>query len=251
MIHLVLPPHRLWMLALQLLWAAFLFGGFFFGRSDAHRTRRMPTWTRIASSLTLVAAGWSWYWLARERAVGDYAMLIGLGMTFGFLGDLFMARLLPMAQPVIGGIVAFGLGHMAYIAAFLSLARRSGLTVLGPLGGAWAIWLGIGLLGWYWAVFRGQRLTALRWAALPYVLLLASVAGVTTGLAWQDSAFLSLALGGALFLVSDLILAAQLFSGWRFPFIGDVIWLTYGPAQMWIVYSVDSAWRVWHSYSPR
>ncbi len=36
--------------------------------------------------------------------------------------------------------------------------------------------------------------------------------------------------GGALFLASDLILAGQLFSALSFPLIGDVIWLTYGPA---------------------
>ncbi len=246
-----IPPYRLWLLALQWLWAAFLFGGFLLGRPDPRQTRRMPTWTRIASSLTLTAASWSWYWLSRERPAGGYALLIGLGMTLGFLGDLFMARLWPMAQPVLGGIVAFGLGHVAYIAAFLSLARRSELIAPGPLTGAWAVWLGIGLLGWYWTVFRGQRPAALHWAALPYALLLASTAGVATGLAWQMPVFLPLALGGALFLISDLILAAQLFSGRHFPLIGDVVWLTYGPAQMWIVYSVDGAWHVLNGYSPR
>lgn len=184
MIYLGIPPHRLWLLALQLLWAAFLFGGFLFGRPDIHRARRMPTWTRIASSLTLVVASWSWYRLARESATGGYALLISLGMTLGFLGDLFMARLLPIAQPVLGGMAAFGLGHVAYIAAFLALARWSGLPIQGSLIGAWAVWLGVGLLGWYWTALRGQRLAALHWAALPYALLLASTAGVATGLAW-------------------------------------------------------------------
>ena len=54
---------------------------------------------------------------------------------------------------------------------------------------------------------------------------------------------LVLAIGGALFLLSDLILAARLFNEVHFPLIGDVIWLTYGPAQMLIVYSVGSALR--------
>ncbi|MBI5669683.1 MAG: hypothetical protein HZC41_16925 [Chloroflexi bacterium] len=38
--------------------------------------------------------------------------------------------------------------------------------------------------------------------------------------------------------MSDLILAGELFSGINFPLIGDVMWLTYGPAQMLIVYSM-------------
>jgi hypothetical protein len=72
-------------------------------------------------------------------------------------------------------------------------------------------------------------------------VLLASTAGLATGLATQDAAFIPLAIGTALFLLSDLILAAQLFNGLHFKMIGDVVWLTYGPAQMLIVYSVASA----------
>jgi hypothetical protein len=88
---------------------------------------------------------------------------------------------------------------------------------------------------------RGHAPTLLHWAALPYALLLASTAGFATGLALQDSTFLLLALGAALFLLSDLILAAQLFNHLQFPLIGDVIWLTYGPAQMLIVYTLGRA----------
>lgn len=50
-----------------------------------------------------------------------------------------------------------------------------------------------------------------------------------------------LAPGGALFLLSDLILAGDMFSGLFFPLIGDVVWLTYGPAQMLIIYSIGTA----------
>ena len=46
------------------------------------------------------------------------------------------------------------------------------------------------------------------------------------------------ALGAALFLLSDLLLAAQLFNGVKFRLIGDVVWMLYGPAQMLIVYSI-------------
>ena len=64
------------------------------------------------------------------------------------------------------------------------------------------------------------------------------------GRVWRcDRRFVPLALGGALFLLSDLILAGDMFSGLYFPLIGDVIWLTYGPAQMLIVYSIGAAWE--------
>ena len=74
-----------------------------------------------------------------------------------------------------------------------------------------------------------------------YDPFLASSAGFATGLALNLSLFIPLALGCALFLLSDLILAAQLFAGLSFPLIGDLVWLTYGPAQMLIVYSIGAA----------
>jgi hypothetical protein len=64
---------------------------------------------------------------------------------------------------------------------------------------------------------------------------------MATGLALQQGQFTWLAIGAALFLISDLILAAQLFNDLSFPLIGDVIWLTYGPGQMLIVYSAATA----------
>ncbi len=70
---------------------------------------------------------------------------------------------------------------------------------------------------------------------------LASTAGFASGLALQAGGFTPLAIGAALFLLSDLILAAQLFNNLRFRFIGDIVWLTYGPAQMLIVFSVYTA----------
>jgi hypothetical protein len=244
----VFPVALSWRQALLLgalaLWALFLIGGFVFGKRNADGTRRMPTWTRMASSFTLVVAAGLWYAFTRETSVGGYALLIALGMTLGFLGDLFLAPLLPVAQPTLAGITAFGLGHVAYLVALVGFANAHRLNAPGPRWAALAVWLLIGLVGWYLVIFRGQKATVLHWAALPYALLLASLAGVATGLALQSALFLPLAAGAALFLLSDLILAGELFAGLSFPLIGDVIWLTYGPAQALIVYSVASALRV-------
>ena len=113
---------------------------------------------------------------------------------------------------------AFGLGHVAYIAAGILYGNQHGLAEAGTRYGMWAIWLVVGLIGWYLAVFRGQKKhSGLHWVALPYALLLASTAGVATGLAVQDPALWPMAVGAALFLVSDLILAAHLFNGRFLP----------------------------------
>jgi hypothetical protein len=222
---------QVWLIGLLILWAAFLFGGFILGKGE----RRMPTWTRMASSALLVLAAWSWFVLNRD----NFSLLLALGMTLGFVGDLWLAGVLSLGRSIIGGIVAFGIGHIFYITAILTFGNQHGLNALASRWSALIIWLFIGLAGWYLVVFRGQQVTMLHWAALPYALLLASTAGLATGLALQSSHFIPLAIGAALFLLSDLILAGELFSGLQFPLIGDLIWLTYGPAQTLIVYTAS------------
>lgn len=231
-----------WLIALWILWAVLLFGGFIFGKLNAERTHRIPRWARMASSFMLVVAAWSWFAFA-DVFPQSYSLLIAIGMTLGFLGDLFMAQLIPLKDYVLGGIGSFGLGHIAYIIAFISFGNEHNLFSGNESArwGAVLIWWLIALAGWYVVVFRGQKHTFLHYAALPYALFLATTAGLATGLAIHEAAFIPLAIGTALFLLSDLILAAQLFNGLHFKMIGDVVWLTYGPAQMLIVYSVASA----------
>ena len=230
------------LLALLALWAVLLFGGFALGAADEDNMRRMPRWTRLASSLTLVVAAWSWFIMARGSDFETLSLFIATGMTLGFIGDLFMAGLMPVREPVLGGMTAFGLGHIAYIAGMLSYANAHHLTNRSTQWGALAVWLVVGVIGWYIVVYaRARNRSILHVMALPYALLLASTAGVATGLALQDDTFMLMAIGAALFLLSDLILAAQLFNGLRFPFISDVVWLMYGPGQMLIVYAAAVA----------
>lgn len=232
---------RYWLMGLWLLWAVLLFGGFIFGCES--ETHRIPVRARMASSGALVLAGWSWFLISPDSAAKPYALFIAIGMTFGFAGDLALSSLLPFGRNVMGGIAAFGLGHIFYIAAILRYSNQTGLNDPAARWGTLIIWLIIAVIAWYFVVFRGQAATKLHWAALPYALLLAATTGFATGLALQSSLFTGLAVGAALFLFSDLVLAGELFSGLKFKSIGDVVWLTYGPGQMLIVYSVSAAIR--------
>ncbi|MHB0980646.1 MAG: lysoplasmalogenase family protein [Thermoleophilia bacterium] len=245
------------LMGLWLVWAILLFGGFLLGSSADDPSHRMPTWTRMGSSAVLVLAAWAWFAHARmgagaqhDRAASGqregkrgFALLLALGMTAGFAGDLILAGLLPGGENVLAGIAAFGLGHVLYIAAILRWAVRRGYNDPRIRWIAFAAWWVIGAAAWYLVVFRGQEATVLHWAALPYALLLAGTCGAATGLAAQARAFVPMAAGAALFLASDLILAAQLFNDVNFRLIGDVIWLTYGPGQMLIVYANAAARR--------
>lgn len=232
---------QIWLSGLLTLWGMLLFGGFLLGRTNREENRRMPTWTRIGSSLALVIAAWVWVISLRESSLHLFSLLIAVGMTLGWIGDLFLAKLLPFAEPTLAGIGAFGLGHIAYITAMVTLGNQLGLTAPLPRFLAPAIWLVVGFVGWYLVVYYGRKPTPLHVAALPYALLLAGMAGVATGLAAQAQVFIPLAIGSGLFFISDMLIAAELFSKLRFPLLGDVVWLTYGPAQMLIVFSVNSA----------
>lgn len=238
----VLGPGRWIVAALWVVWAALLWGGFAIGGSEDEQVR-IPTWCRMESSVVLVLAGWVYYFMAAGTAAAPFAASITIGMLLGLMGDLSNGDLLPIPNPIMGGILAFALGHIAYIRGCLSLreplAIRGTRAVLGPV----LVWQIVGLVGWFLVVFSSGPMGLLHWAALPYSLLLAGTAGCATMLALANRAFVPLAIGAALFLFSDLVLAWRIFRG-PFAHGGDLVWLTYGPGQMLIVYSIGAAIRL-------
>jgi hypothetical protein len=227
--------------ALLLAWAALLFGGFVLGRPGATRAQRMPRWTRLASSFVLVLIGWTLTFFSDEQGL-DFRFMLALGMTLGFAGDLLMAGAWRGRRSVIGGMIVFGLGHLAYIDAFWELIGRTGKPVIvWPVVLAWAVTVAC----WWAVVYRPAAMrTRLHWLALPYALLLASTLGLamSAALVVQQAGVWIQAAGAALFLLSDLLLAADLFNEAELPrlAIGDAVWLLYGPAQAMIVFG--SAW---------
>ena len=225
---------------LWLTWAALLFGGFALGRPPLPGKNRVPTAARMGSSAVLVAAAV----VFAVSTPGSLPLaLTALGMALGLLGDLFMARLILKGGHFLhGGIGAFGLCHVAYIIALFAAGNALGATDALPRWGALiAAWV-FGLVMWLAVIWRpAKERLPLHGAALVYALLLASTLGAAAGLALQVPAFWPVALGALLFLISDLILAAQLFNGLRFRLINEAVWLTYGPGQMLIVFGMGLA----------
>lgn len=234
------PLQQTTLSVLLLLWALLLFGGFIVGPNKDGR--RMSVWTRLGSSLVLVVAAFIWTLISRDYGVAWYALLLAAGMILGFLGDLFLAKVIITGKTAnLSGIAAFALGHLFYITAIWHLGSELGLTAVPLRSGALLAWWLLGALGWYFIVYRGAKATALHWVVLVYALLLATTAGAATGLALQESAFWPLAVGAALFLFSDTLIGGNWFNGLDFPSIHDLIWLTYGPGQMLIVFSAGTA----------
>jgi hypothetical protein len=230
-------------LVLWFAWLAFLALAMVWGNVAGGHGSPVAVAARMGSSVALVVAGWLAYACWRNSAAGWFVTCLAVGMTLGAVGDFFNAGLLdfvPLPDPVLGGIAAFGLGHIAYILGCRDLAKRAGLTNRQQMLLAVIAWQVVGLVGWYIVAMQGTEARGLVWPALPYSLLLAGTAGVTSGLALQDRRFIPLALGGALFLASDLILACGMFRG-GFAHQTEAVWLTYSPGQMLIVFSALSA----------
>ncbi len=232
-------------LVLWLLWAAALGGAMVLGNLDRHGAAP-ATALRMGSSIVLCVVAWAAYARWKARPVARFALCLAIGMTLGTIGDFFNAGLLdfmPVLKGTMGGIVAFGLGHIAYITGCLDLRKRAGLNRWLTMFMAIDFWQMFGLVAWYLVAFLGEKNRDLLYPALGYTLLLAGTAGIATGLALQERRLTLLAVGAALFLLSDLILAVGMFRE-SVSHSTEWVWLTYGPGQMLIVFSVLSAHAV-------
>lgn len=216
---------------LDLAWGGLLFGGFFLGTPRPPHGTRLPNGVDLMSSAALVAAAWTLRSATTGGVLRRFATNMAIGMSLGAVGDVCMKISVP------AGMAAFGAGHLAYIAGMLQLDDALGKPSPLRRYGAWGVWIGMGLLAWLLVVHQGPKSgSPLAWAALFYCLLLASTVGVAWGLTLRRARCAPLMVGATLFLLSDLIIAMKLFNPPLFAMIpdalrGDIIWLTYGPAQ--------------------
>lgn len=213
----------------------------------------LPWLTALSAGVTIAAnSGWLAAWLAyifkplttlliiayawqrgadepRQRRL----VLIGLGLSL--LGDVF---LLWPQQGFVPGLVSFLLAHLAYIAAFCLPARFAAKPLVfaayATLAAAilWQLWPGIP--------------SPLRLPVLAYVVCLACMAAQAAAW-WRVSAHGAdepwarrAAIGGALFMASDSLLAFNKFMQ-PLPLAALWILLTYWLAQWCIAGSLRRA----------
>lgn len=150
--------------------------------------------TALLAALTLAMPVGGWFWL------------IPLGLALGALGDLFLA--LGGQRRFLAGVAAFGLGHLAYAGGFLwrsgdigfdgiAAGEVAALAVLLVLLASTELWL-------------APRTGDLRQPVRGYVGLI-GLMGVTAVLLPVNVGQDVLRLGAGLFILSDLLLALQLF----------------------------------------
>ncbi len=228
-------------IALSLLWVgwlAFLVASFVAGRTRESWWDDAKLDLRMISCLLLAVAAW-WAWAAtRGTHVGRAMLWLAIGMTLGFYGDSHLATRFwwpPFEEKMIGGILFYGLGHLAYVAAFWITGRQErmpgGLRWYGPI----LAWQLVALVAWAAVALTSEEQIGLRIPTFVYTLLVAATPGFATALCVGRRAFSWVAFGGALFLASDVLLAWRMFHG-AFGGIDELTWLCYGGGEMCIVY---------------
>jgi uncharacterized membrane protein YhhN len=195
--------------------------------SNAAARRLLPLVGALAALLAIASAPWAldraWLnfafkplatlcviaWAAAGRSDdGVVKRWIVVGLVFSLAGDI--ALLWPV-QGFLVGLVAFLLGHLSYLVA---LTRRVKFLASPPAFGVWAL-VAASVLAGLWAGVPPD----LRAPVLVYVCALGAMAAQATSV-WlarrgqPDTARWRLvAIGGALFVLSDAILATDKFVG--------------------------------------
>ncbi len=206
---------------------------FVFGHYNQERTRRTIKPLRLSTSWILVVCAWLIF--ATSATLRASALLIALGMTFGALGDLVLAEVIPLPQRMISGIVVFAIGHVCYIAGFSQTARALGLSDPFSEKLVWVLFVIVAAFLWFFLIYNPAKSRVLNIGSLFYGWLIAIMAGTATALALSDPRFALTAIGGVLFLVSDIILGNRELRDNDWFLVHDVVWVLYITGQALIV----------------
>lgn len=154
--------------------------------------------------------------------------LITVGLALGALGDLFLS--LRGEKAFLAGMAAFAAGHLAYAAAFV--ASGGGLS-------GWLVLAALIALGASTEVWLAPHTGALRWPVRGYVVVILVMAAAAFSLPIG-----LVTLGATLFVLSDFILALDLFrygperaNPWR----ARVLWAAYWSGQALILLGMAPA----------
>lgn len=212
-------------------------------------TGSLTTPALIALAVAAVAAVVDWWSVARDRKEIEYvakpAVLVALiaaaaalvpadggvrtamviGLTLGLIGDVLL-----MFDMFVPGALAFLLGHVAYIVAFL----MAGLYVIALVVGAVLLGLLLFICAKPILAGAGRQSATMRLVVLVYLVALGAVLVLGSG-----TAVAATAAGVALFAVSDALLAYGRFVG---PAPGGrvLVLVTYHLGQALLVISLLS-----------
>lgn len=191
---------------------------------DASSRWQVYVFKPLATLLILALA------LSLAPASPSYQWAVTAGLLFSTAGDVFL--MLPRDR-FVAGLASFLVAHLCYIGAF---------SIGVPFGAAPLLWLpflaaGGVVLALVWPGLK----PALRAPVTVYVIVIAAMAGQAAGRWHLLGGWLALAaaLGAALFVASDAVLALDRFRR-HFPAARALTLATYWAAQLLIALSVSA-----------
>lgn len=146
------------------------------------------------------------------------AFLAGLALALSAAGDVMLALAPPRWT---AGMAAFGLAHLFYLAVFARAVRRDGVdrSMAAPALIAAAVSAGMAI--WFAPDMGALTGPGLAYQAVITAMVMAALASPAPRLAKA---------GAALFMLSDALIALELYKDVRPP--PGAVWLSYAAAQM-------------------
>jgi uncharacterized membrane protein YhhN len=210
-----------WALAALSVAAALAYGGYFL--------RRPHTWARAGVKTLFMAA------LATAFAVAGAPFPLVLALVASAFGDFFLAFDKKVVLPL--GILSFLLAQLTYFVIFAALWFFSGDN--SPLWPRYVAMAAIVATAIGFLIWMAPRLGWQALGVVPYAIAIAGMASMAVWLPWVGWPAM---LGAVSFLVSDFVLAAELF---HLPpdaparrITAPVVWWTYAAAQVLIVWGI-------------
>lgn len=200
---------------------------------------RLPCPIRMLLSFSLVVVAFV-IWASGAKYAA-YAQWVAFGMLASFMGDLIMARLIPLPNRLIGGMIAFGIAHVLYIAAYVqtisAIVQSFDSAIVGLLVG-FVFYGAVSIGSWQLLIRNPEKEPAINIGALVYGAWVGTMASFALALAVAaGGAFWLAALGGLSFVASDFTIGVTDIRGTKIKNANDWIWLTYVMAQMGIIYA--------------
>jgi uncharacterized membrane protein YhhN len=192
---------------------------------------RRASWLKVAAKTLSVVL------LAVLSVIQNAPWLLTLGLALCAAGDFFLAIEDRNERFFLAGLIAFLLGHVAYIVLF-SMLPESAATLpiwLRTVIIAVVIFVALAMAAMLW-----QSTGNLRWPVMIYIMAVVAMASsaVTNGGGLITAGALS-------FMASDTILATERFmmksDAPGRAFTGPAVWITYFAAQLLILFGVLAA----------
>ncbi len=172
--------------------------------------------------------------LGALAAIAGAPLMLTLGLVFGAVGDLALSR--DGQRAFLIGLVAFALGHVAYVV--LVLQAGAVLAITAPT-------IGVVVFALTFAAVLVPRAGKLAVPVAGYVAVIAAMGILALGLpsdAWIGTiAALMFTLSDALLGLSLFVLAAPWRSSWP---LSAAIWSTYCTAQMLFLVAFGGVWTL-------